>query len=225
MGWSVNKLVLKWCFFILCVAYCGSSYATHLELDPDKWDELRRGLDYSEAPPPEVDPATYNVPTPIGLGLWVQMLKIFLYILLIGALIFLIVRLILNSKKPEFGKKKTTKNETKEVLPTALSTMDQLWEHYHSAKESGDYRECLRVLYQISIKKLAENGWIVTGAEKTNTDYINELKIGSVANAFTRLTQVHEYSWYGDTTIDSEDFNNYEPWFMNFINSPEVEKK
>ena len=226
MGWSVNRIVVIWIFTLLCaLTICGSAYPTHVELDPDKWDKLRRGLDYNEAPPPEIDPSTYNVQPPVGLGIWMEMLKIFLFILLIAALVFLIVRLILNSKKSDGIPKKSTQGEKEEKLPTALSTMEQLWEHYHKAKDAGDYRECLRVLYQISLKKLAENGWIITRAEKTNTEYLNELQSGEVADEFARLTQVHEYSWYGDTTIEAKDFTTYEPWFMNFINSPKVEKK
>src|SRR5690554_3223995 len=226
MGWNVNRLVLNFFLFVRCMpAICGSIYAPHIALDPDKWDKLRRGLDYAEAPPPEVDPATYNVPPLVGLGVWMEMLRIFLFILLIGALIYLIVRLILNSKKPSFNRKEKSENEPTEIMPTALSTMEQLWEHYHKSKDAGDYRECLRVLYQISLKKLAENGWIITRAEKTNTEYLNELKSGEVADEFARLTQVHEYSWYGDTTLEAKDFKTYKPWFINFINSPEVEKK
>lgn len=226
MGWSVNRLVLKIFFsVIVALTICGSVYPAHVELDPDKWDKLRRELDYNEAPPPEVDPSTYNVPPPVGLGVWMEMIRIFLFILLIGALIYLIVRLILNSKKSDFSRNKTTEGKTEEILPTALSTIEQLWEHYNKARNAGDYRECLRVLYQISLKKLAESGWIETLPDKTNTEYLNELQSGDIANEFARLTQVHEYSWYGDTMIEAKDFKIYEPWFMNFINSPEVEKK
>ena len=226
MGWSVNRLVLKYLFPVICaLTICGSVYPAHIELDPDKWDKLRRGLDYNEAPPPDIDPSTYNVPPPVGLGVWMEMLKIFLFIILIGALIYLIVKLILNSKRPDFSRKKPIEAKKEETLPTALSTMEQLWEHYNISKNAGDYRECVRVLYQISLKKLAENSWIVTQAEKTNTEYLNELKSGVVANEFARLTQVHEYSWYGNTMVEVKDFKTYEPWFMNFINSPEVEKK
>ena len=226
MGWSVNRLVLKYLFPVLCaLTICGSAYSTHIELDPDKWDKLRKGLDYSEAPPPEMEPSAYNVPPPVGLGVWMEMLRIFLFIILVGALIYLIVRLILNSKMPDSIRKKTIEGGKEVILPTVLSTMDQLWEHYHRSKNAGDYRECVRVLYQISLKKLAENGWIITQAEKTNTEYLNELQRGEVADEFARLTQVHEYSWYGDTPVEAKDFKTYEPWFMNFINSPEVEKK
>ena len=226
MGWSVNRLIFKISFLVLCaLTICGSAYPTHMELDPDKWDKLRRGLDYNEASPPDINQSANNVPPPVGLGVWMDMLRIFLFIILIGALIYLIVRLILNTKKPDYNRKKPIKSEKEEILPTALSTMEQLWEHYHKSKDAGDYRECLRVLYQISLKKLAENGWIETLPDKTNTEYLNELKSGAVANEFARLTQVHEYSWYGDTTVEVKDFKTYEPWFMNFINSPEVEKK
>ena len=226
MGWSVNKLVLN-IFFSVLVAFtiCGSAYPTYVELDPDKWDKLRRGLEYNEAPPPEIEQVNKNVIPPVGLGVWMEMLRIFLFIVLIGALVYLIVRLILNSKKPDFNRKKTIEGKKEEVLPSVLSTMDQLWEHYNKAKGAGDYRECVRVLYQISLKKLAENGWLTTRAEKTNIDYLNELQSGEVADEFSRLTQVHEYSWYGDTIVDNKDFEVYEPWFMNFINSPKVEKK
>lgn len=226
MGWSVNSLLLHIAFgienFVCC---CAKSIGLSLQLDPEKWDDLRKGLDYNEAPVQRSD--QINAPVaPLGLGIWAEMLKITGLIALVILLIVLIVRLILKAKAPQkTAKKEAAASDPNEKIPTALSPIEMLWKHFQKAKEAGDYRECLRILYQISLKKLGENGWVKTKADKTNREYLNEIETGAIANDFAHLTLIHEYSWYGDTPVKASEFKVYEPQFINFINHAGLEKK
>jgi len=226
MEWNVNKFIFAIRNCALCLfIFGGSLIPLFFDLDPEKWDDLRKGMDYTEAPPLEFQPSQDTI-APLGLGVWMEMVKIFGIILLVGLLIYLIVKLILNSK----GSKKSTQNGGKEILPnekmpTALSPMETLWSHFENAKGAGDYRECLRILYQISLKELGQKGWVKTKTDKTNREYLEEIEPGEVAGDFTNLTLIHEYSWYGDTSLEKSEYVRYEPQFLKFIKNPALEKK
>jgi len=227
MGWSVNKICTYiFAKFQFAVAVGISSIPLFLDLDPEKWDDLRKGLDYNEAPLPEMQSGDVPAAPPVGLGIWMEMLKIVGIIILIILLVFLIVKLIMKSKGPQRSKKGSVEKVAPEkVVPTALSPMELLWQHFQKAKEAGDFRECLRILYQISLKKLGENGWVKPKADKTNREYLNEIETGDVAREFADLTLIHEYSWYGDTPVKAAEFGNFEPRFMKFINNAALERK
>ena len=226
MAWSVSSIVLHIVLAIHSFAtFCESKIISNIKLDPEKWDDLRKGLDYNEAPVQQSDQLNPPV-APLGLGVWAEMLKITGLILLVIFLIVLIVKLILKTKAPKKSDKKDRSIPSpNEKVPTALSSLELLWAHFQKAKEAGDYRECLRILYQISLKKLGENGWVKTKADKTNREYLNEIETGAIANDFAHLTLIHEYSWYGDTAVKVSEFNAYEPQFINFINNAALEKK
>ncbi len=226
MGWSVNKIVAGIIpKFQFAVAFGISLIPLFLDLDPEKWDDLRKGLDYNEAPLPEMQSGELPA-APVGIGVWLEMLKIVGIILLIILLVFLIVRLIMKSKGPQRSRKSAAGIVAPEqVTPTALSPMELLWKHFQKAKDAGDFRECLRILYQISLKKLGENGWVKPKVDKTNREYLNEIETGDVAREFADLTLIHEYSWYGDTIVKTAEFGDFEPRFMKFINNPALERK
>ena len=226
MGWRVNSIIFHIAFTIHSLASWGAGKIPVLiKLDPEKWDDLRKGFNYDETPVPDAD--QLNIPTALpGLGIWTEMLKITGLIILVIILIVLIVRLILKTKSPtRTASKHRADTSPNEKIPTALSPLELLWEHFQKAKEAGDFRECLRILYQISLKKLGENGWVKTRAEKTNREYLNEIETGAIANDFAHLTLIHEYSWYGDTEVRVSEFNTYEPQFINFINNVSLDKK
>lgn len=228
MGWNVSSFFSE----IFFAAHWLSGYsqiklAQFIDLDPDKWEDLKKGLNYQEAPVQQPQNNAQNTIAPVGLSVWFEMLKIFLMLVLVGILIWLIVRLISGTKLKRSGKKK---NEDKgyipiEKIPTALSPLEVLWKYFHEAQEAGDYRECLRILYQISLKKLGNGGWVKTKPDKTNYEYLSEISGKLPAADFAILTAIFEYSWYGDAPVKRSDFTRYEPQFMNFINRKDLEGK
>lgn len=227
MGWSANKFITRGIVhYQFALAFCASCIPLFLDLDPEKWDDLRKGLDYNETPLPNRQIGELPTSAPIGLSVWMEMLKIVGIILIIILLVFLIVKLILKSTVPKGAKKSRGEQVTPDsIVPTALSPMELLWAHFQKSKDAGDFRECLRILYQISLKKLGENDWVKPKADKTNREYLNEIETGDVASEFANLTLIHEYSWYGDTPVKAKEFSDFEPRFMKFINNSALERK
>lgn len=222
MGWNVSKILQSLSDSFLHGQLWLMEY---IELDPEKWDDLKKGLNYDEAPVEQAQQGQAPV-APVGIGIWFEMLKIFLLIALAGVLIYLIVRLLSGKKlKRNKQKKKDTKRPQMPEAPTALSPLEELWQHLREAQEAENYRECLRTLYQIALKKLGDNGWVKTKIDKTNYEYLNELSGKLPAADFAILTAIFEYNWYGDVKVKPADFGRYEPQFMDFIKRDDLEKQ
>ena len=228
MVWSANNLLLEMSLvFASLIGHCQIMIHKFVDLDPDKWDDLKKGLNYQEAPVPQQGGNSTSPVAPVGLGIWFEMLKIFMLLVLVGVLIYLIVRLLSGKKLkgPKRKKKGVEGTLPVEKVPTALSPMEVLWNHFNQAQKDGDYRECLRVLYQIALKKLGNGGWVKTKPDKTNYEYLSELSGKLPADDFATLTYIFEYSWYGDAPVEKGDFTRYENKFMQFINRKDLEQE
>ncbi len=226
MGWSVSSFFFNIYFAVHWLSgYSQLKLMQFIDLDPNKWEDLKKGLNYDEAPVQPPNDNAHNTIAPVGLSVWFEMLKIFLLLVLVGILIWLIIRLISGTKFKRSTKKKKEDPGYVPIqkIPTALSPLEVLWKHFHGAQKAGDYRECLRILYQISLKKLSNGGWLKTKPDKTNYEYLTELSGKLPAADFAILTAIFEYSWYGDAPVKSSDFTKYEPQFMNFINRKDLE--
>jgi len=65
------------------------------------------------------------------------------------------------------------------------------------AIQQKDYRLAIRYNYLKILKKLMEEGLIKWRADKTNRDYLNELKNSQRVSTFKNLTFLYDYIWYG----------------------------
>lgn len=86
------------------------------------------------------------------------------------------------------------------------------------AIESSNFRLAVRFLYLQSLKKLSDNNYINWQLNKTNTDYLHETRDRKWHSLFSALTYNFEYTWYGETAVDREQFNSVQQQFVQFNN-------
>jgi len=84
------------------------------------------------------------------------------------------------------------------------------------AKKQGEYRKAVRLTYLETLKILTEADYIRWKINKTNQDYLLELRLSRFRDEFSRLTLNYEYVWYGDYEIDEAGFNAMEKTFRDF---------
>jgi hypothetical protein len=77
-------------------------------------------------------------------------------------------------------------------------------------KSNGAFREAIRVLYLICLKKLDKGGLIRIRTNKTNREYLYELNGDSDRHFFRHIARIYEYVWYGHFEPDAEAFNRIE---------------
>ena len=100
----------------------------------------------------------------------------------------------INSEKIKFSEHK------EEII------MPNLEELISSAIQRKDYKLAVRYLFLKSLQLLSSNGIIELKENKTNYQYLSEIKNVSVSNAFRKTTSRFERVWYGDFPIDNSVF-------------------
>lgn len=85
------------------------------------------------------------------------------------------------------------------------------------ALKDNNYRLATRYMYLKSLKVLANKKTIEWHYDKTNTDYLNEIKDSKLKALFKRISYIYDYVWYGEFPIDEDSFNKNKNDFNQLI--------
>ncbi|GEM_PF-6560819 len=207
MDWSRSKLIV-----LLALSLLAAPAFAEAPVKPDVWDELRKEHTYNEEPT-EPLPQMREKPAPLGLGIWWEMLRLVLLIGLLIGIIYLVVRL---TSKGGIYRKAPVTNLAGDA-PTALSPKEAIETALERSLAAGDYREAIRLWYQMALKTLIAKKVIRPEKDKTNWEYVAELKSGNYFKPFTDLTRYHEKVWYAGNSIDREAYELHVQKFNNFF--------
>ena len=83
----------------------------------------------------------------------------------------------------------------------------------NKAISEGNYRLAIRYHYLDALRKMDKQGNIDYSFDKTNQDYLAEIKSEELQHQFKRITRIYEYSWYGEFQVSAENFNLAESAF------------
>lgn len=75
------------------------------------------------------------------------------------------------------------------------------------ALKEKNYRLATRYLYLKSLKLLTRKDIIEWHFDKTNSEYLNEIKNENTKSVFKRISYIYEYVWYGEFPIDEVVYN------------------
>ncbi len=107
-----------------------------------------------------------------------------------------------------------------EKIPYTVEEEDINSIPFHSAIEkasgSGNYRLAVRLLYLQSLKLLADKNFINWQSNKTNTHYLREISNTGLQQTFEQITDVFEYTWYGNLAVTGENFAKIKDQFLKF---------
>lgn len=85
------------------------------------------------------------------------------------------------------------------------------------AIENSNYKLAIRIYFLMIIKTLNQNQIIEWQKEKTNKDYLIEMSAHPDYHIFRKLTNLFDKIWYGDTIINSNEYDRIKPYFIEFI--------
>jgi hypothetical protein len=188
--------------------------------EEDDWKDSTKDLDYGEVddaekeeePEPEIesDSSSFELPTlgPVG--------KILVLSLVAVILIILIAKLLGNNAIGGRGRLKQERAFSIDELEENFQESD-LERFLRIALENKDYQTAIRVYYLMIIKRLNELDWILWKKDKTNFDYVREVRNKPVYSMFRKLTFTFEFVWYGDFTISEQDYNAVSPEFQRIV--------
>ncbi|MDI1255158.1 MAG: DUF4129 domain-containing protein [Flavobacterium sp.] len=142
-----------------------------------------------------------------------------LAILVIAFVIFLIVKAILNKDGQWiFGKNSDKKIIRYDDIEKNLHLVD-FEKLIRETLQSGEKRLSIRYYYLWLLKRFSEKEIIEWDVEKTNSDYLYEIKNEKLKHNFGYLSHLYNYIWYGEFEIDEATFEKAKAIFEQTIKS------
>ncbi len=133
--------------------------------------------------------------------------------------IYLIVKVILNKEGQWiFGKSTTKKIIHHDDIERNLQHVD-FEKLIASTLKSGNQRLAIRYYYLWLLKKMSEKHIIDWNPEKTNSDYLYEIKNESLKNDFSYVSYLYNYIWYGEFEITQTRFESIKKTFETIVQS------
>ncbi|MDT7829996.1 DUF4129 domain-containing protein [Pricia sp. S334] len=154
-------------------------------------------------------------------GVFAGLLELLPY-LLIGILIFLLIRFFLkvNARaliQAQKEKKSVTVSEDEHLIKN-----EDLHQLVQKAVADKNYRLAIRYYYLLVLKVMGEKKLIVWELQKTNDDYIREIRKTEFQQRFRKITRLYDYIWYGDFPIDEPQYYRAEKDFSSLRNKLEA---
>ncbi|MFP4543519.1 MAG: DUF4129 domain-containing protein [Candidatus Kapaibacterium sp.] len=125
-------------------------------------------------------------------------------LMVVIAVIILIIYLIASGKVPwilkhkELPGGKTIAGDIQDIKKTNLNSL------LKQALEEQNYREAVRYRFLIVLKQLNQDGHIEWMPDKTNTEYLKEIKDPALKDSFGKICYVFEHVWYGGFSVSGE---------------------
>jgi len=108
-------------------------------------------------------------------------------------------------------------NSDQEWNPNKIKKSDMELKLEH-AKQNENYREAIRIHYLYLLKELIRQQLIDWQPEKTNHDYLHELRLYEHKTNFSECVRIFELVWYGEHIISKEYYYKLSKVFENYIN-------
>ncbi|WHF50384.1 DUF4129 domain-containing protein [Chryseobacterium gotjawalense] len=144
-----------------------------------------------------------------------NLMRIFAVIISGFVLYFLIKFLLGKDGNFFFSKKKTKIKIENQDLHENIHEIN-FSESIEKFERQKEYRSAIRYQFLLVLKKLADKKLITWNPEKTNKDYLSELKVKDLKAGFKELAYVFEYVWYGEFEVNEENYLYFKQKFLNF---------
>ncbi|PZU91154.1 MAG: DUF4129 domain-containing protein [Chryseobacterium sp.] len=137
-------------------------------------------------------------------------------ILVIGLLLYLLIRYLM-SKDGNFlfGKKNRKIKITAQDLEENIHEIN-FPDRILKFEKQQDYRSAIRYHFLFALKKLSDKNLISWNPEKTNRDYLKELKDINLKEDFSRVIYIYDYIWYGEFDAEEKDYQYFKTYFNKF---------
>ena len=193
---------------------------TVIKFDREKWKAAKKGIDYSDVDPPkkkkQTETFTWFSGSTLFSGDVVKFIFVTIVILLLAFLLFKIFSGRLSNKKVVNDKSIVSVEDIEDISLVPESELERLLKEALNRK---DFNEAIRIYYVFIIRELSEKELIRWKKEKTNRDYVSELREMAHYGIFRELTLLFERVWYGDILLQEADYSRVGPRFKSFADT------
>lgn len=140
-------------------------------------------------------------------------------IIIVGFLLYFLIRYLVSKDGNLFFSKRNKKINISEG-----DIHENIHENIHEInfpetiakyEREKDFRSAVRYRFLQVLKNLSDQKLIDWNIEKTNKDYVKELKDETRKQNFKELAYIFAYVWYGEFKINEEDYQQFKNKFEN----------
>src|SRR5687768_12168571 len=151
-------------------------------------------------------------------GFFSQMgVRMLMYGLLIAFFLFIIYRVIVVNNLYLFYRSKKTKNQINDEEGNIED--ENLDEKINKAIDQKEHRLAVRYMYLKALRLLNDRQWIRFHTQATNYEYVHQMSGHKMGEEFRFLTRIYDYVWYGEFTLNNEQFDVVHKNFLHFYNA------
>ncbi|MEI6310815.1 MAG: hypothetical protein WCP57_01005 [Bacteroidota bacterium] len=150
-----------------------------------------------------------------GLSVIATVIRILIYIAFFSFILYVIFQVF--NLRQVFSSRKTSIHLPYDIEKEDIQELDFNY-LIQEAIKNKQYRLAVRLQYLNTLKKLNENNYIQWSIEKTNWQYMFELK-EPYKSKFVQITTVFDWVWYGEHSIDEQEYSQIEKQFSNYNKS------
>ena len=189
------------------------------KFDKKKWERITKDIDFNETKEKKDSTRNYNFSFSFLNGSVAQIIFFTLIIAVLGFILFKLFggNLTISNKKLKNAPNYNVLDLEENIQETNLEAFLQ------DALNNNSYRLAIRVYYLMIIKELSIKEWIIWKKDKTNSEYIYEIRQKPCHQQFREVTIAFERVWYGNTDINEVDYHYLSPVFSNLIET--IKKK
>src|SRR5690606_27319206 len=140
------------------------------------------------------------------------------YLALFSAVVFLIYILLNEGSSGWFSSKGHKKIETSEDITSENIENADINALIKRAENNQDYRLAIRYYYLLVLKTLTLKNHIKFDDDKTNADYLNDIKSKPFSSAFEHTSYLYNYIWYGEFPLDIQQYTQAKDKFVTLLN-------
>ena len=155
---------------------------------------------------------------------WMQAgwFKTLLWLVIIGGFAVAIIMFLSNSNIRLFRKKINVFSDEKQDGETENIFEINYRDRIDKAVQEGNYRLAVRLMFLQMLKTMSGKNIIQYKQDRTNFDYLLQLRDTKHYHDFFRLTRNYEYSWYGNFPVSDEAWQLIKNDFEKFNNTISV---
>lgn len=94
---------------------------------------------------------------------------------------------------------------------------DRLTKLLEMYRSNGAFREAVRLLYLLTLRKFESRGILELRDYKTNRDYVREIKDATLKELFSNLVKIYDHVWFGQYDPDSIMYGKIEAVFSKAL--------
>lgn len=173
------------------------------------WEKLRKRI-------AEIMRSIFGEVDPLKTGNYAEIILRFFAVVIIGLVIYFLLKFLLNKDGNFiFGKKNKKLDISDQDLKENIHEIN-FTSSINDFERKKDYRSAIRYQFLFVLKKLSDRKKIEWNPEKTNKDYLAELKDKNQKSEFRELVYIFNNVWYGEFDVEDLNYERFKNKFNRF---------